>query len=190
MNKHFFLAPALVMAGLLASNPVIANETGFELGFGVLSSRMEGSFGNTHPADFTRVNDSVNGYALSGAWQFNPNWAVDLEYTDHGSFHGVNTCPPELLCIAAESPEVIDARTLTLSMLAEVPIGSDWSIFGRLGYADTDLNRRYSGDVDDKNVIIGAGLYWLYTQHSSLALEYRSEAADIDRLGLSVRYQF
>ena len=190
MNTRFLLAPALIMAGLVAGNPVMANESGFELSFGGLTSRMEGSFSNRGPSDLTRVNDSASGYALSGAWHFNSNWAVDLEYADHGSFHGVNPCPPELFCIAAESPEVVDARTVTLSLMGEVSIGSDWNMFGRLGYADTELNRMYAGDVDDNDAVIGAGLRWIYTQHSSLALEYRSEAANIDRLGLSLRYQF
>lgn len=190
MKTHFLPILVLIAAWLLLCLPARADDSGFELSIGGFSGRMSGSFGNTDPADLTRVSDSSGGFSLSGAWRLNDHWAIDLEYADNGGFDGYNTCPPELLCIAAESPEVVDARTVTLSVLGELPVRPDWNLFARLGYADTDLDRRYAADVDDREAVVGAGFSWLYSPRSRLALEYRSEAADMERLGLSLRHRF
>lgn len=186
-NLLFICACAAV---LLTVQTSAANETGFELNVGGISTHMDGTFAGPASADLTSVSDRNTGWALSGTWYFSPSWGIDLEYADHGNFRGFNLCPPDFLCIAANSPEIVEVKSLTLSLLGEMPLGGQWSAFGRVGYADTDLNRRFAGDTDDQGWVAGVGLRRMFGQNYHLALEYRTEAADLDRYGVSFGYRF
>ena len=190
MNSVCKAAVALGLASLLGASEAPADDMGFEVSVGALSSRMDDLFGGPDFGDLTRVSDHATGWSLSGAWRFNPNFALDLEYADHGTFHGFNICPPELLCIAADSPEQVEGTTWTLSMLGDLPLSDSWSLVGRLGWAETELDRRSASDVDVDGVAAGVGLRWSYNDMSSLLLEYRVEAAELERLGLQWNYRF
>jgi hypothetical protein len=191
MNSVCKTAVALGLAGLLAAPVAVANETGFEFGVSGLSTHMDATLrASKQSFDVTRVSDHSDGWALNGAWRFSPHFAVDVEYADHGSFHGFNTCPPEVFCIAANIPERVKAETWTLSMIGEMPISDSWRLFGRLGWAETELDRQFARDLRDDGVSAGAGVRWAWNDMSSLSLEYRDEAAKMDRVGLQLSYKF
>ncbi|MDX1459928.1 MAG: outer membrane beta-barrel protein [Xanthomonadales bacterium] len=189
MPRHTLLA-LIWLSSLLPATSALAQDNRFELTISGISSRMDGRFSDDITSDLTRASDRDTGYSISAAWRINPRWALGLEYADHGTLDGFNLCPPELFCIAAESPEFIDASSVTLSLAAAWPISDHWDIFGRVGYAETDLDRRFAGDTDDSSAVFGAGLIRELGQSTDLVIEHRVEAADLQRTSAGIMFRF
>jgi opacity protein-like surface antigen len=136
----------LALAGTLAS-PAFADEfSGFRLGMTFNSDKLQGDFNFAPAADTARINTTRFGYGLFGGWALNRYLAFE------GGFHGgndynqdvlpayaaaFNVQPPVTVPETPDSAPVFnvhnDIKSIDLSVVGSLWIGTKFSVFGRAG---------------------------------------------------------
>jgi len=145
MRKAMVLG-VLALAGTLASPAFADDFSGFRLGMTFSSDKLQGDFNFAPIADTERVNAQRFGYGLFGGWALNRYLAFE------GGFHSGNefnqdvfpayaalfsVAPPVTVPETPDSPPAFrvhnDIKSLQVSAVGSVWIGSKFSVFGRLG---------------------------------------------------------
>ena len=127
-----------------------------------------------------RTDSSETSMKLYGGMQVTPNWGVELAYTDLGRYRGAN----------------IDSWSLAGT--GTLPLGSGWSLMGKLGAAS---NRpKFGGSSNHSDVFMGVGIQYAIAKNVGMRLEYEDfgKLSDTNNagnsrgnnLGLSLQYSF
>jgi len=137
---------------------------------------------------FTR-NDSDTGYKLQAGYRINPNFAVEGGYVDLGKYDLTNNVTAPFVGSVKGTGKADGWNLVGVGIL---PIGKDFSVFGKLGtiYSTTTVDLTTSGAVtlagasanrkkSEWNVTYGLGLQYDLTKTISL----RGEWERFDGLG-------
>lgn len=176
----------------LSASSVMAHENGYYLGAGAgyteLDEFCDGLGGGVS------CDDDDTAWSVFGGYLINPNFAVELGYSDLGTY-------------SAKIPSVIDAdldlSAIDLSALAILPLGDVFSLYGRGGYSqvfgDLDVNGivNASDDNDEGSWTYGAGIGANVTDNLELRADWRvyhevmdDDNADLDVYSLLAIYHF
>jgi len=131
-------------------------------------------------AGASRTDTNETSYKLYGGYQFTPNWGAELAYNDLGRYRNANI------------------ESWTLAGTGTIPLGMQWSVFGKLGVA---ANRsRFAGTTNYRDVLVGVGVNYILSKNVGLRLEYEDFGklsnqgaggnSRGNNLGLSVNYRF
>jgi len=177
-------APLLFGTSLIVPGLGWAQE-GF-VGLGVGSSSLVDD-NDAMPA--ANVDDSDTGWKIFGGYSFNEFLALEVGYVDFGEF-GAATGSWE-------------ASSINVSALGTWPLGSEFSLLGKVGANRWDAERRLgatSGDDNGTDVLYGIGLQYDFTDRINGRFEWERFASvgepavtgesDLDLLSVSVAYKF
>ncbi len=161
-------APLLLAA--LLSAPAMANEGAV---FGL-------DYGHTKISD---SDISGNGLGLFGGYRFSDSVAVELGYRQL-----FNETTRDF-----GTPVKIKGTALQASVLGYLPLGKDFSLFGRLGY--NRLKAKASAGVasassSDSKALFGVGAEYSFTSNVSGRFEYQKPASDTSSLLFAVKFGF
>lgn len=146
--------------------------------------------------------DKDNGWSAYIGYGFTRNFAVELGYTDFGTFHGY-----------VEQSEVTyknktDINSYDLSVKASYPVTGSFAVYGRLGhyrwdtqkiqdaYNNDELQEVYTRNFDRNDLFGGVGASLKLTSSWNITAEYRryryEEDKDnsIDSMRVGLRYDF
>ena len=140
--------------------------------------------------------DSDTAYRLTGGYQFDAYWGLEIGYVDFGSATitedpaVLSACPPNSIPMGCRGPDgngIVDAKIKThgwvLAGTAAYPFNDQWSVFGRLGVisgnVELDVNSTpifaNPPSVSDSssghlNTTYGVGVNWSFANHWSAQL--------------------
>ncbi len=135
---------AFALAGGLIANPVAAADMGGYIGLAAGQSRanvdrgdIDGTFASLGLTARTSVDETDFGWKLYGGYQFNQYFAVEGGYTDLGkaTFNSVITSGG-----SGTGNGEWTAYSIDLSALGILPLGNQFSLFGRAGVSLWDLD--------------------------------------------------
>lgn len=183
MRRSVILSAAVALSAL--SNPAIASDRGFYLGFDIgqgsvdsdqraLDRSLVNAFAQLGVAVLSgssEVSEDALTYGVILGYQFLPYLALEASYIDMGEFEykargtlsdGGGTAPGNFSISAS-------GKAPTLSALGILPFADTWSVFGRLGvaFADVDYDVRLtvadqraslSESDSSQNFLWGAGV--------------------------------
>ena len=155
--KKILLAGAV--AAMFAAAPVFAQ--GY-IGLGVGSSKISGF-------DTTGVNGGNTNKSLVkiyGGFQITPNWGAELQYSDLGKR---DLTGPGL------ATGSFGASQLSLAGTGTLPLGSGFSLLGKLGVSGNRINTSgtsVTGTSSKTGVLVGIGAAYSITPALSVRVEY------------------
>lgn len=138
------IATALLLSTVVAA-PAFAADEGFYAGVTLGSARVgvPAAFGGA-----TKNSDTV--YGILGGYQFNKNWAAELEYTGAGKF------------TTATSTGKADAFGVTA--VGTLPMSDTFSLYGKLGFAQvTGKANGAAANANRTSATYGLGLQYNVT---------------------------
>lgn len=204
MNKVLAVA-------LLSLSSVAFAETGFYGGIGVGRTSIDVDTAGAQ-ADLASVgitstvtaDDTDTGFKIFGGYQLNQNFAVEFGYADLGKFTATaNVTSPVVGTIKAD----VEASAIFLDAVGSLPLGNQFSLFGRAGIAFTNTENNASGlgvtvsdDEDEANLKVGLGAQFGFTKNVALRAEWEryidvgeedtTGESDVDVLGVSLNVKF
>jgi OOP family OmpA-OmpF porin len=159
----------LLLASLLAA-PAFANEGGV---FGL-------DYGRTKISD-TDING--NGAGVFGGYRFNDSFAVELGYR-------------QLFNETTRSfgvPVAIKGTALQASVVGYLPLGQDFSLYGRLGYnklkAKASAGAGSASETESKS-LFGFGAEYAFSKSVSGRIEYQKPASDTSSMLFGIKFSF
>src|SRR5690606_27765272 len=162
---------AALLSALLASSAVAqSGGSYFQIAAGSTESRTEPLIPLSPTSQISESTRRSGTYSLIGGWRFNDHLAVEINYTDHGSFSD-RALLTELQIVVEQDPvsndgieDNVDARldadveyelvSYGVSLLANWPLSRRWNVYGRLGLmsweADSSIKGHlaYRGDLE------------------------------------------
>ena len=126
---------------------------------------------------FTGCDDKDTAFKLFGGYQFTPNIAAELGYTDLGKIGGIN----------------VKGNAWDLSAVGMWPLASQISLLGRLGAYHGELK---DGGSDTKNgLTFGLGAQYDFNRNIGVRAEWQrfnnmSSNVDVDVLSVGALYRF
>jgi hypothetical protein len=181
------LAACLTALIFTLALPAQADGTGFFLAGGLNYNALDDTFDKddfTSPEDIESVfDDSSEGFNLGAGWRFNKWFAIDAAYWDFGEYQS-DRDP-----ITGEKDD-LDATLFTLGGIVSVPLWI-FDVYARGGAAFWDLEGdRYEDDGTDLYYGVGAALNILGSLDIYLEAVRFDLEADINSIGLGLRYTF
>ena len=83
----------------------------------------------------------------------------------------------------------VDASALTASVVGSVPVSTDLSLFGRLGYGSvTAAANGVKADIN--SAAYGVGASYKLNTNMALRAEYTRYASDVSKVGVGLQYKF
>ncbi|MBN8506025.1 MAG: outer membrane beta-barrel protein [Burkholderiales bacterium] len=161
----------LALAALLAA-PAMAAE-GAVFGF---------DYGNTKLED-DGLKASGSGAGVYGGYRFSDSLALEAGYRRLLS---------DTVRFAGQSVK-ITGTTFQASVLGYLPLGSDFSLFGRLGAGKLKAKASGPGGVaseSDTKALFGLGLEYDFSKNVALRAEYQKPASDTRTLSLGLKFSF
>ncbi len=127
-----------------------------------------------------KTDTNETSYKLYGGFQFNPTWGMEVAYNDLGRYRGA------------------DVDSWSIAGTGTVPLGTNWSLLGKLGA--TSNRPKFAGSSNKTDVLYGIGVGYSMTKNVGLRLEYEDfgtlsksnngNNSTGSNLGLSVKYTF
>jgi OmpA-OmpF porin, OOP family len=168
---------ALVTLSLLAG--AAAHAEGLSIGGSVGSSRYKGD-----DIGGLSTDRRDTGGKVYGGWEFNPNFGLELGYTQLGKFSS-----------AAGEAKVNGAY---IDAVGKLPLGNNFSALGRIGAFNGKYENTLLGSERGTNVKVGAGVQYDVSKNLGLRGEwerYRFDAtsntkANADLYSVGLNYKF
>jgi OmpA-OmpF porin, OOP family len=165
----------VILGSLLATSAVAAPNRGFYVGAGAGRINVED--------DITGFDDGDVGFKIFGGYVLNEIVSAEISYIDGGTAEEPISFFDGLGGIATAKFEV-DTSVINLSILGDLLLTEQFSLFGRLGYAfiDTDIDvnaqsplggaQRFSDSDNSDEVSYGIGVVYRFTQQFEVRAEY------------------
>jgi OOP family OmpA-OmpF porin len=200
--KNRCAAVLLFAAGLtfsLASMAQPRAETGWYVG---------GSIGQSEVQDFCDgvpgCDDTDTAWKFFGGYQINPNFSIEAGYTDLGKSR-VNATGP-----GGTVDATVEATALEFVGVGSLPLGNQFSLFGKLGIYRAEVEQRGSAvvfgtpiplDADDSNtdLTFGFGVKFDLTRNFAVRGEWQRYSdvggsdigeADVDVISVGIVFRF
>lgn len=175
---------AVVAVITIALSPLTAiADSGFFLGGAVGSASLNEDF------DGLTVDSSTTSIRLVAGWRFNDYFAFEGGYHSFGDFE-------DTVDIGGTPTDVsVKADGWTLGGVASIPIGDQFSLFGRVGAffwdGDAEVNNITVATPEDSNLFLGAGADYAFTEKFSLTGDWtRYELEDAASSVFSIGFQY
>ena len=173
-DKKVLLAAMLgaaVMAAPAVSIAQARGETGWYLGGGIGQSKAKD--GCTGLPSGVSCDDKDTAFRIFGGYQFHRNYSAELGYADLGK-------------IKASAPGIsIDVKTTAwdLSAIGVFPVANQFSVFGRLGFfnSETKLGGSASGKKNTTDLTYGLGVQYDFNRNLGVRGEWQRYANVKDR---------
>lgn len=174
---------SIVALALAAALPVGANAMDAYVGASVgYADIEETTFGNCSGC----INDDDVSWGLLAGVQLTDILAVELGYTDFGSYKSNDGGEGKL-----------DSTAITISAVGQVPVAKGWNVFGRVGIAYLDNDFHYFGQEytdHSQDLLLGGGISWEAMPNLKVRLEetwYNAEdTSQFNNLSLQATYSF
>ena len=155
--------------------------------------------------------DSETSYNLNLNYNFNDAWGVEVGYSDFGDFGGSNTEVDQapFFAITTTADISFDVSALYIAGTGTFNFNDQWSLTGRLGIAEIDLESRasvefsslvssgfgsFSDRVSTTEAYLGASLNYNFNNKLQAQLRYdyfdSDIDANIDAFSLGLKYSF
>lgn len=179
-------AAIIAMAASVVAIPVTASaDSGFFVGGSVGSATLDDSI------DTFALDADSTSFRLNAGWQFSDFLAIEAGYHDFGKFD-------EEFDLGGVLTDVdLRADGYTLGLTTSIPMGSNLSLFGRLGAFAWEGDARVDGlrieGFDDENLYYGAGADFKVTERLSLLgdwTRYELDDTESDVISIGFRYRF
>ena len=133
MKKITLIAAAAALSLAAGLAQAQSGQSGWYAGIDIGSARSKAN-SLTDKSDFT--------FGVNGGYRFDGNFAVEAGYAKLGNF----------------APSY-DATALSLSVLGILPLKHGFSVYGKLGYARTNVDGANTSD-DANSLLAGVGAYY------------------------------
>ena len=162
--KKIALAATLAF---VASSSFAANGTPFYAGADVGSTKIDG------------YSDRETGYGAFIGYQINPAFAVEVGYRRLADFD------------LASGDLTVDQAAV--SVIGSMPLGSGFSLFGRLGYNRLEAKasaRGFSASENTSTGLFGVGASYAITPAISARIELQRPSSDSTNFSAGIAFQF
>lgn len=141
------------------------------------------------------ADDSDNGFKVFGGYNFNPFFAIEASYFDFGQASGT-------IDDAFFGDIDFDAGVsgLSASVVGRIPAGEMFSVFGKVGFAQYDVEfdvtldgESGSDSESETDMVYGVGAALSFAERFEVRAEYEVlnvENGDVNMIGLSGVYRF
>lgn len=174
-----------LLATLVLSPLAASADTGFFFGGSLGAATLDEDF------DGLGIDTDSTSFRLNLGWQFNDFFAFE------GGYHSFGKFDKDLDIGGILSDVRIEADGFTLGATASIPVGENFSLFGRAGAffweGDARINSVSLARPEDENVYYGAGADVKVTDRFSLVgdwTRYELEDTESDVISLGFRYRF
>jgi OOP family OmpA-OmpF porin len=123
------------------------------------------------------------GYGLNAGYNITSNFGVEVSYRRIADFD----------VIVAGAPVGLDFKQAAVSAIGSIPVGKDFSVFGRLGYNKITAKATvggYKGTGSDSGALYGAGVGYAFSDAASARLEVQRPGSDVRTIVASVLFAF
>ena len=185
MNK--LSKAAIVATTILALTPVAATaDSGFYLGASVGNSTLKDDLNGFD------VDTSSNSVRFIAGWQFNKYFSIEGGYQNFGAFE-------QRFNDGGGTPIVVSLKAdgFTLGATGFIPLGLDFSLYGRAGAffwdGDSELNNITQAKPEDTNPYYGGGVKYALTDNIALLgdwtfFELEDTQTEVFALGFTYRF--
>ena len=196
MRKIHLTVLVLLCLAALASSA--AAENPFYLTAKVANTTTDGELNDT----FTNLIDGDDeGFGLGLGFKLGRYLAFQAEYHDFGKAPGLGTpCPEDslIICIAALVPVEADSSAISVSVLPRWQASERFSIYGKLGVVTWESNvsavldtlDRATDDLDDEDLLFGAGLHYQLPGPFGVFAEYENIADTFETVAFGTTFGF
>lgn len=171
---------ALAMAAAFAA-PAFAGD--FYVGGDIGRSKVKGGSESIGGVTVTMADWKDTTYAIFGGYTLNDNFALELGYRSLGK----NT-------VSVDSKTVdVKGSALQASVVASMPVGNDFSIYGRLGVNSVKVKATYAGNSEtdsESKALIGFGARYAISKEAGVRAEFQKLASDVSTLTVGVDFKF
>lgn len=177
---------ALILAAfigiVLLSGRALAQQSGFYLG----GSLGQATFPEFCTGSALTCDDTDTGWKIFGGYQFIPYLGIEASYIDWGTIGGtVAGTPPRDVPLSQTS--------MGLALVASLPLGERFSVFGKLGRARVkqETPASLSGNFERKSTdtLRGLGAKFAFAPRWSARVEWE-ETKDIEAHMISIGVEF
>lgn len=197
MHTHIRLAlTSLLLACTAVSSPALAQASKWYAGFGLgMSTAKDACDGIGGPG--VTCDDEDTAFKILGGYQVNPNFAVEFGYTDLGKAQATAAG------LGTLSAEVSGIEVLAVGM---APINPKWSLYGKLGFFNWDLDFKDStglvGNFSESGTELtyGFGANYDVNPRTAVRIEYQlysdvgeentTGTTDVSVLGAALLFRF
>jgi OmpA-OmpF porin, OOP family len=190
------VAAVIAVAAVSFSVPSLtfAQDQGVYLGGGIGEAKAKEwcDTGGVAGVTITSCDNKATAWKIYGGYQINKNFAAELSYLKTDDF----TATVNLGALSI--PGSGDGYSLGIAALGILPVNQQFSVFGKIGIAQTDTETRATlggttvtiGD-DGSDAHFGVGLMFNFTRNWGGRLEWeRLNDSKIELLSVSVQYRF
>jgi OmpA-OmpF porin, OOP family len=190
------VASVIAVAAVSFSVPSLtfAQDQGVYLGGGIGEAKAKDwcDTGGIAGVTITACDNKATAWKIYGGYQFNKNFAAELTYLQTDDFSGTVNVAATPVAVTA------DGKTWGIAALGILPVNQQFSVFGKIGIAQTDSEAKVTvgattvtvGD-DGSDTHFGVGLMFNFTRNWGGRLEWeRLNDSKIELLSVSVQYKF
>lgn len=186
------LTSALAFAG-----PAFAQEARFYVGGSFGQAEAEGICDDigtlaTGIGTVSSCDEKDSAWKFFGGYQFNRNFALEASYFDYGSVSASGQTFGVPFSISG------DATAFGVAAVGILPLGNQFSLFGKLGLLSTEVDVAATGvggafaeSDSETGLHMGVGVMFDIGRNFSIRAEWeRNDEAEIDMMSLGAQFRF
>lgn len=191
-----FMLTTVLLALVAVPTPALAQDARGYIGLGLgMSTAKDACDGISGPG--ISCDDQDTAFKILGGYQVNPNFAVEVGYTNLGeasaSFAGLGTVS-------------VESSGFEVLAVGIAPVAPNWSLFGKLGFFIWDVDAKDGtglvGNMSESgsDLTYGFGVSYDFSKSNALRLEYQvytdigdantTGQDDVSVLGASLIFKF
>ena len=185
-----------LLAAALAASPAFAQiAPHWYAGVGAGIGNLNASGSDLTNLSNASIDDSDKTYTVRLGYRFHPNFALEAGYYDFGkyTFSG-NTAGPGATDVSGS----FKAKSYGLSFVALAPLSEQFDIYGRVGYARSELKpnantSNFTASREDKQneLTYGLGARWMFAKSFGVFGEWvKNDKIEIDSYMVGVDFRF
>ena len=181
---------------LLAPSSARAHDNGLYVSLKYGTTDVDASIGDAFDQVIDGDDDSQ---AIEAGFRWSPYFAIQAGYHDFGKVRGFGEpCPDDAeVCVPIEVPIEAETEAFSLSIVPQFPLGKRLSLFGKIGAIalETEVNDQsgvidFFGDIDEQEVIFGAGVRLGIFWGIQVFYEYEWVGEDFETQSFGASWQF
>jgi len=178
--KKATIAALLAAAGMAASSASMAQQAAQETGWYVGGSLGQMEADGDCPAGFScDLKDSS--WKIFGGYRINRNFAAEAFYMNWG----------EISVTLGPLTSRGEMTSFGIAALGIIPLGQQFELFGKLGFASTDQEFNLASDSSGTELLFGVGAIYNFTRNFGIRAEWeRANDSEVNNLSIGLQYRF